>query len=90
MTEWEKVEGSPTSNEILQGEGFFVSYTPATLAGGFASDRGGDETAIVSEGAYFILNGDHRRAYSKLVSKGLAICMAYFEGHQDQVSSWSD
>lgn len=39
--------------------------------------------------AYYILYGDHRKAYAKLVPD-LAACMEYFMQHLDQIAHASD
>jgi len=90
MKEWQKL----SKNIILQADGFFISYNPdtSTLGSGFKGDGDGKETAIVVEEPrkYFILNGDHRKAYEKLVDKGLAGCMDYFHSKPELKSSWSE
>lgn len=100
-----KESGGPASNEILDCNGFFVSYLPAgaQVGGGmfpflgsmFASDDGEAETALcIDEGGktkYLILNGDYRHEYEKLAPKGLKACLAFYEKKKgDARSSWSD
>ena len=82
-------------NELLYGEGFFISYNPKP--GGnipsFEADNRGDETALVVPGdkkEYRILNGDFRKEYLELVPKGLEACIKFFdENEPEHGSSWT-
>jgi hypothetical protein len=83
-------------NMQLEGDGtFFISYLPSIEDANeaFGLDKGGrgDETALVQRGTnffglnrYFILVGDHREAYEKLVDKGFAACLEYYENHREE------
>ena len=93
---WKRTNGI-SGNEVLQGNGFYISYMPP---GGmnafsfFASDEGSEETALCirrgKDVEYLILNGDYRNEYSKVVAKGLKACKAVFEKHKaNNESSWS-
>ena len=104
MSAWE-ISDTPTENQVLQGDGFFISYMSgenSSVLDWCGSDWQQDETAlVVSRGKpddepkigthnYFILNGDHRKEYESLVPGGLDACKKYYEQHQNEASSWSD
>jgi hypothetical protein len=76
---------------VLHGDGFAISYNPSCRAGDANFYHGFDdkETAIVKDDEYFILNGDHRKEYEALISKGFEACKKYYDSHQDQRSMWS-
>ena len=84
-------------NELLEGDGFFISYNPAPGAGipMFASDNNSDETALVKpedpDNEYRILNGDFREGYKKLVPLGFQACLEFYEmaAEKNLGSSWS-
>jgi hypothetical protein len=80
------------NNSVLQGKGFFISYNPCPGGGisFFRGDNGGDETALVKDGSFYILNGDFRKQYEKLLPKGFKACKDFFLKNLDKVSSWSD
>lgn len=93
MVKWEK-SGRPAGNEVLVGDGFYVSFvtgaaTAAWAGGIFASDRGEDETALCIDGDFFILNGDFRKEYEELAPRGKDACLAFYRSQNDR-SSWSD
>lgn len=78
-------------NYTYSGDGFYVSFNDR--------DRhlyGDVTTALVSSSPdgrwtrFLVLNGDHRQAYFDLIPQGLDACVAYFEAHLDQISSYSD
>jgi len=83
-------------NELLQGEGFYISYNPSpcdNIAGSFfSSDGGGAETALAvdSEGqkVWMILNGDYRKAYQAAFPDKEA-CIKVYKKHIEHRSSWS-
>lgn len=81
-----------TGNDVLQCDGFFISYNPSPGMGFsvFAGDDGSSETAIVADGKFYILNGDFREEYAALCEQGLAACMQFFASKPELVSSWSD
>lgn len=77
------------SNVFYQGKDFYLSYMdkPSDLANlldtfaaifGQAPPTGQDETAICTDGKFYILYGDHKEAYLKLAPQGLQACMNYF------------
>jgi hypothetical protein len=91
---WQKVGRFGSTNFVLEGDGFHISYNPnlsASLFGApFDSDDGGPETALCKDDAFFILNGDYRDAYEKLATMGYAACKEFYDqqaAHSD--SSWS-
>ena len=78
MSEWERLGGfSP--HFILEGEGFYVSYNPSVYGG--LLNEPTEETALVKDGeekAYYILNGDFRKQYEKLVPRGFCVCYGFY------------
>jgi len=92
MQKWETKKGA--LNQILLGDGFYVSYNghaqEGVLYGLFAGDRN-EETALVKDGKYFILNGDWRKHYERLFPDGWDTCFSFFKKRNKRyVSSWSD
>lgn len=90
-----KPTGGLSNNSILEGDGFFISFLPANnglnqLMPGFASDDGSDETAIIKDGNYYILNGDFREQYLMLVPHGFEKCLAFYNENINKQSSWAD
>lgn len=69
--------------EIIQGDGFYISYNSTCM-------QSGPETAIVLDGHYYILDGDHREGYRPLVPRGPNACMEYFRARPEERSFWSD
>jgi hypothetical protein len=89
---WERQTNFWTTNYVLEGDGFALSYNPSPGGGmsAFQADGGDCETAIVADGEYYILNGDWRKEYEKLAPEGLDACMAFYEAHRGKHgSSWS-
>ncbi len=96
-----KVMGGLSGNEILDFDGFFISYLPPGGFGisMFAADGDGGETALVvmdggankvSGNSYYILNGDWRKDYEKVAQKGLKACMDFYKRKKrNHGSSWS-
>src|SRR5579872_1358277 len=79
--DWEKHETPSGTAERLypSDREFCISYIS------YAFDTESDETAILDgEDGYFILKGDHRKDYEKLVPKGLKACLKYFEENKSQ------
>ena len=84
------------TNEILNGENFFISYNsnPGMGFSCFASDNNSDETALVkpddSDNKSRILNGDYRKEYEKLVPLGFKKCLEFYNKQSiTSDSSWS-
>ena len=86
--------GLKENNYILKGNGFYVSYNPDTgrsKIGAMFDDvlnmfrailgeplGGGEETALVKDDKFYILNGDFRKEYEKLISKGFDACYKFY------------
>ena len=85
----------PGGNITLNGKGFYISFRngmkppPATLEC-FRSDNGAHETALVRGEQFYILNGDFRQDYEKLVDIGWKVCKDFFDKNKEKASSWSD
>lgn len=82
-----------SGNVYMDRDGWGVSYntSPGSGLSMFASDGDGDETAIVSNGDFYILNGDFRREYAELAeSGGLDACLRFFASKPELKSSWSN
>jgi len=80
-------------NVVLDGDGFFISYIPPNTALAleeWEADNGGDETALIIDGKYYILNGDAREAYEERIHS-IKECMEFFEANREgNISSWSN
>jgi len=74
----ETIEGFPIfiPNDVEEGDGFYVSYNSRDVA-----EYGSDTTALVvgQMEHFYILNGDHRKAYAKLIPEGFEACKRYFD-----------
>lgn len=94
MSDQLKFEQNPHgTNEILTGDGFFISYqaNPHPFGAMFSSDHGGSETALHVGGKYLILNGDHRAEYQEAATRGADACVAVYQSRRAaQRSSWSE
>ena len=90
MVRWEVQPLSPmaflfgitSGNVVARGDGFVVSFNPETDVGA--------ETALCKDGEYFILLGDFRKQYAKLIPRGFAACKAFYDASDAERSSWSD
>lgn len=90
---WETRTTILGSNDLLRGDGFYISYCPApgAVMALFDSDDGGPETALCHDGCHFILNGDFREAYERLVPLGLEACKQFYEQQSAHAESrWSE
>ena len=87
-------------NEIIEGDGFYVSYVSHKNnywrgVSVFESDNASDETALYKPNAdldvkWRILNGDFRKEYEKLVPKGFDACVKFFDKMKKKhKSTWS-
>ncbi len=80
----------------LQGDGFHVSYNPATsnLGAEFAGDQE-EETALcrrldVANRVAYILNGDWRKGYEAHIDQGWDACYGFYQEHKaEHQSRWS-
>ena len=69
-------------NKVLVGDMFYVSYCPSNV------ERGEPETALVKhiqddECEYYILLGDWRVDYEKLVPQGYEICHQFYQKNKE-------
>ena len=84
------VAGIPifSPNSVYSGDGFYISHDD--------TDRriyGSETTALVqTKGltAFYILNGDHRQQYARLIPNGYAACKEYFDSLPELHNSMSD
>jgi hypothetical protein len=80
-------------NQVLEiSEDCYVSYNPAPCfdIGGFGSDDGQPETALVLQKEFYILNGDFRQQYIEAASGGKNSCLEVYRKHKHiHRSSWS-
>lgn len=74
-------------NQVTNYKNYFVSYANTSGSGVFRGNTP-TETALCKDGNYFILNGDHRKAYAKL--KNFTQCKKYFKSKPELISSWSN
>lgn len=79
-------------NELLNGNGFFISYNPNPCSEieAWHSDNKSAETALVYKGRYYILNGDFRKQYLEVYEQGIEKCLEIFKQNEAHKSSWSD
>lgn len=71
-------------NEVIRGEGYYVSYNPGPWLGE------SDETALVKDDKFYILNGDWRKEYKEVNGKGFDKAYEIFMGNLDKKSFWSN
>lgn len=92
-TAWRRNPGGlGGTNYVLTGDGFFISYNPMVAPGFsvFAADDDSPETALCKGGTYYILNGDFRDEYERLLPQGFDVCLAFFLVNKgEHGSSWS-
>ena len=91
-----KFESTGNGNEILEGDGFYISYNsnPGEGLSMFQGDGGSDETALVNpdnpDNEYRILNGDFRAEFEAIIEQGIVACLKlYNEQKVENGSSWS-
>lgn len=73
------------TNQVQKGKDFYISYA---IAG---SGPTGDETALVYKGNFYILNGDWREKYKKLIPKGYKACKKLFNDNKKEYKNfWSN
>ena len=76
---WDKTLS--VSNEILQGDGFYLSFNAYV-----------GETALHIEqgGKWLILDGDFRKEYTEAFPHGLEACLEVYKAHREEFCSfWS-
>lgn len=74
-------------NSTLDADGFYVSHN------GYDTGIYGCETTALVVGqmqGFYILNGDHREAYSALIAKGFDACLEYFNANVAQANKFSE
>lgn len=84
-------EYAGSGNYVLDGDGFYISYSPNTsMLGPFSGDGGGDETALCKDGTFLVLNGDFRDDYENLMND-YDKCLEFYESKKEEFgSSWTD
>lgn len=83
----EQVPDMSIPNQILSGDGFYVSYNDRDI-----SIYGGVTTALVKGQMerFYILNGDHRQAFTPLITQGFNACLGYYREHLGESNKRSD
>ena len=87
MSEVKQFKATGMGNEYVEMDGFALSFNPSPGMGFsmFQGDTDDGETAIVKDGKFFILNGDHRDEYlSRETYEG---CRDYFLSRPELKSS---
>lgn len=92
---WKDIPPQPLNfgqgNSVVQGEDFYVSYAADTSGNIFATDDDGEETALVHEQKFYILNGDYRKDYERLIPQGYEACLEFFKSKpKSDRSKWSN
>ena len=74
-------------NTTIDEDTFYISYNNHDI-----NIYGGVTTALVlgQMERFYILLGDHRLAYSKLINKGFRACKLYFKENDRYRSKYSD
>jgi hypothetical protein len=74
-------------NTVREADGFYISYNDLD-----STIYGSDTTALVigQMEAFYILNGDHRKAYQTRLLSGLATCLAYYQENLQHKNKHSD
>jgi len=79
-------------NEILDLGSFYISYNKNLHPGCafFQGDTNGEETALVRNSMYRILNGDYREQYEKIAPFGFHVCLKFYNKKRRHFgSSWT-
>jgi hypothetical protein len=79
------IEQAEINGEIY--DGFYISYNNHDIK------IYGDRTTALVLGQmqkFYILKGDHREQYSKLIEQGFSRCLEYFKANAGQISKYSD
>ena len=76
-------------NTSYSFNGYHISYNNS---GSGIRDYGCDTTALVpaDHSFFYILNGDHRKAYFDLQDKGFDACLEYFKSQYRLINELSD
>ena len=74
-------------NSTMDGDGFYVSYNDYDVA-----IFGCATTALVQGQMehFYILDGDHRQAYAKLLGDGFEACFEYFKANITAINKNSE
>lgn len=97
--QWEKL----MNNEVLKGNDFYISYNSDTTSthnvftelgnalGSFVGEsfKDGEETALCKDGKFYILDGDHRKEYERVIDKGFEECLKYFKSKPELLNNWT-
>ena len=99
MKNWTKKR----DNEVLDGEGFYISFLPeerpvdpiSEICSGIARAVTGEaeyvesltETALVKDHIFYILNGDFRKEYEGIIDQGFDTCLALYNSQKEDHSS---
>lgn len=85
----DQIEGFPVliPNKVADHKDFYISYNNYDI-----NTYGCDTTALVigQMERFFILKGDHRKAYDKLADHGFKACLKYFFDNIDAMHRFSD
>lgn len=74
-------------NSVTDAGDFYISFNDCDIS------LYGDVTTALVFGqmeAFYVLNGDHRKAYAELQGKGFDACMAYFKSNIASINKRSD
>lgn len=74
--EWQKSASS--SNIILKGDGFYISFNPTPVKIEH-QETALIDTRIRTNRPIYVLPGDHRAAFEALIEKGFEECYSYYE-----------
>jgi len=81
-----EVMGS-TPNSVVMGENFYISFNDQD------TDLYGCETTALVFGQmekFYILKGDWRAQYSKILDQGFDACLAFFKENIGDIHNFSD
>lgn len=81
VNEWQKSASS--SNIILKGDGFYISFNPTPVKIQH-QETALIDTRIRTNRPIYVLQGDHRAAYEELIEKGFEDCYNYYLSQQSQ------
>lgn len=90
LVNYNSIIGESDSQIEIDGkiyDGFYVSYNSYDIA------IYGDITTALVVGQmqkFYILNGDHREEYAKIINDGFEKCMGYFKENINQINKNSD
>lgn len=83
------IEGFPVliPNQVKDHDDFYISYNNYDTG-----IYGCDTTALVvgQMEKFYILEGDHRKAYDKLAGQGFDACLKYFMDNADVMHRFSE